>query len=224
VRLGGLRRSLLLALVVALWCAGLPSTIVAQSGDVATLQARVRQSPDDPQLAFALMGASCHEEAVSVASPAIVALRARSGRTSARTLGACLYNRGRAHEALGHRNEAVIDYADSLDRRANETVSARLRSLVPELPELPPLAAVAATIDEFAFGPESTATAARSGDGQRWWLVTSGRGEHPQLVAITRVNGEVRAAEIDRGWFDNDQRSRPRRCDPACRCVCRSIR
>lgn len=70
-----------------------------QNDDVARLRAAIAASPDDPrarcELAFALVRAGQHQEAVDIATVAIDAMRARSDRVSVRLLGACLYNRGR---------------------------------------------------------------------------------------------------------------------------------
>lgn len=179
----------------------------AQPPDLATLRARAAASPGDThaacELAFALVGASQPQEAVTVASPAIASLRAQTGAAAQRSLGACLYNRGRAHEALGARSAAVIDYADSLDLRPNETVAARLRALVPDVPADAPLAAVTTTLEHFTLGAESTVTRARTADHRAWLLVTSARGENPEVAVVARPCGEPRAALVDEGWFDN---------------------
>lgn len=184
-----------------------PALLVGQAPDLATLRARAAASPDDVhaacELAFGLVGASESHEAITVATPAIARLRAQSGAAAARTLGACLYNRGRAHEALGETSAAIVDYADSLDLRPNDTVSARLAALVPDLGSAPPLAAIAVTVNGFAFGENTSVTRARDGARHDWLLVTSGRGENPDVVAVTRACGEPRAVEIDQGWFDN---------------------
>lgn len=185
----------------------LPGASASQAPDLATLRARAAASPEDDhaacELAFALVTAGQSAEAVTVATPAIARLRAQPGAAPRRTLGACLYNRGRAHETLGQTNETIVDYADSLDLRPNETVANRLHTLVPDAPADPPLAAIAATVPDFVLGAETTVTRARDAAGHAWLFVTSSRGESPMLVAITRPCGEPRAIELDRAWFDN---------------------
>lgn len=114
---------------------------------VAELRARVDASADDVslrcQLSFALVGAGRFEEARGEADRAISALGSPTERDARRTLGACLYNRGRAHEGLGRARDAAADYVESLRLRANEAVLARLTALVPGTPPELPAAALA---------------------------------------------------------------------------------
>lgn len=200
------RASVLLALGTSVGVTLAPH-VSSQTPDLATLRARAAASPEDDhaacELAFGLVTAGQPAEAATTATPAITRLRAQAGAAARRTLGACLYNRGRAHEALGETSAAIVDYADSLDLRPNDSVAARLHALVPDAPADAPLAALAATIEGFSFAAEASVTRARDARGHTWLFVASDRCESPTLVAITRPCGEPRAAVIDTGWFDN---------------------
>lgn len=132
-------------LLLSLWL--IASTAQAQDDAVARLRAQVASAPSDVsrqcQLSFALIGASQHEEARTIATAAIAAVPRPLTRATRRTLGACLYNLGRAEEGLGHRREAAIAYARSIVVRDNDAVRARLAALSPAAPADDEMAALA---------------------------------------------------------------------------------
>ncbi len=143
-----LRRGLPLLLLVlsALALASATAVVHAQDDAVARLRARVAAAPSDAalrcQLSFALVGAGQHEEARSLATTSVTSTPRPLTPTTRRTVGACLYNLGRAEEGLGHRAEAASAYVRSLAVRDNDAVRARLAALVPETPTDLPAAAL----------------------------------------------------------------------------------
>ncbi len=199
-----MRRAALMLIVFAVTMA-LTAPLAAQYGELARLRAAVDGAPDEPrprcELAYALTRAGLHREAVDAATVAIDALRPRGDAASRRVLGACLYNRGRAHEALGATALAIADYADSLDVRPNEIVAGRMAALAPHAPAS--LVGYAATVDAFEFGEDVAVVTARARDGTRWSFVASGRLEEPNVVAVTRLCGRPRAAIVTQAYFDN---------------------
>ncbi|MBX3274817.1 MAG: hypothetical protein KF729_31425 [Sandaracinaceae bacterium] len=191
---------------LAVLAVALAAPLDAQDAALERLRAAVDAAPSEPrhrcELASALVRAERHREAVEAASAAIDALRARTDATSRRVLGACLYNRGRAHEGLDANARAIGDYADSLDLRPNDTVAARLAALAPGAP--PALAAFAATLDGFAFDDTAPAlTRARTRDRVQWSFVPSRRMEEPTVVAVARLCGVPRAAVVTAASFDD---------------------
>ncbi len=183
-----------------------------QDDEVARLRARVAQAPTDAslrcQLSFALVGVGAHEEARQQAEGGVTAISRPLTERTRRTLSACLYNRGRAEEALGQRREAVTDYVASLLLRDHRAVRTRLDALVPNVPSSLPAAALVA-LEEGA--PELTAgetpITVRAGS-MTWHFVTArtfgDAGVGLWVFALTtREEGRVLVRAID-GWTDED--------------------
>lgn len=179
------------------------------------LQRALNEDPSDHRarcrLAFALVRAGRFGEAKDAASPAVAALSQETGRSARRLLGACLYNRGRAHEGLEDRAAARSDYVRSLAARSSDAVLARLNSLLPatdsSIPSPLPHAALAIAasgiMDEDA---EVFAESAQSGDSS-WTLVTVGPGGYrngtASAFAVTEACGGLHVVSIDSVTYDN---------------------
>lgn len=131
----GVMRFRFLGLVVA--CCLLPLTARTSRAQEASVAQQTREAPDASQqcqAAFAHIGAGRFADALAAANAAIASFPRPLNARTRRTLGACYYNRGRAHEGLTHRREAVEDYLRSLRVRPdNEAVAARIRLIVPDV-------------------------------------------------------------------------------------------
>lgn len=120
----------------AVW---VPGTGAAQEADPreAGLRERIAAEPGNTrascELGALLVRRDAHEEARNILERAVHVLAARTGRRAHRSLGACLYNLGRAYEADGGDpylvGLALDTYRWSLEVRANATVAARLAGL-----------------------------------------------------------------------------------------------
>lgn len=199
--------SLLATAALAVAATAAPTPIAGQdhAADLDRLRAAVAAAPDEPrprcELAFALVRANQPREAIDAATPAIDQLRTQPGARARRTLGACLYNRGRAHEAAGETASAIADYADSLDLRPNDAVAARLTTLAPGAQS--GLSAAAAIVEGFEHDPDATIARTRAADRTTWSFVPSARTEEPTVVAVARLCGAPHAAVAARAYFDN---------------------
>ncbi|MBN8610733.1 MAG: hypothetical protein J0L92_09125 [Deltaproteobacteria bacterium] len=216
MRLATLASSLGLALFV--------SHAHAQDADaVARLRARVAAAPSDVslqcQLSFALVGASQHEEALTIATRAAAAIPRPLTQPGHRLLGACLYNLGRAEEGLAHRREAATAYVRSLAVRDNPAVRDRLRALVPETPEH--FEAAALVMFEGTEGASIYAiqdTAAVRANGQSLMFVSaqiSYAGGYTGLAAFVVAQHEDIAivARVDE-WSQEDNGARMTLAEP----------
>ncbi len=196
-------------LVLALLYRAAPSA--GQSAEVERLRAAALAAPDDPSarcsLAFGLVRAGDGASAIAEASTAIDGLLPRSDGRSRRLLGVCLYNRGRAHELLGARREAIGDYFSSLAARPNGTVEARLRSLFPDAAADVAIAAlVARELTSLEVSDDVTVTEGRTRSGVSMTLVPSDRGPSPSVAVVASVCGVTVARAIDESFFDNHGR------------------
>ena len=204
-----------LFLIASQWLLLAFLTSAAHAQDASTpLRARVAAAPQDVslqcQLAFALVSESHFEEALATADRAIAAIPRPLRAPSRRTLGACLYNRGRAHEGLGHSTPAVQDYLRSLRVRPNNAVTNRILSLVPDtLPSYLPSALAALELHEhesIVFQPESAPLS--SPRGTTWRFVTGNvslSSGHTELVvfAFAEQGEEVFFRRLDE-WSHED--------------------
>ena len=148
--------------------------------------------------AFAQVGAGQFAEALRLADAAIASIPRPLNARSQRTLGACYYNRGRAQEGLAHPREAVADYLRSLRVRANNTVSARIQSLVPTaLPSFLPTALAILDAGENApdFRPEVLTVT--SSDGVVWHFLGAGMGFDLRAYAFAEQGEETTYAIVD---------------------------
>lgn len=164
--------------------------------------ARAQQAPADASLqcqaAFAQVGEGHFAEALRLADAGIAAVARPLNARTRRTLGACFYNRGRAHEGLTHPREAVADYLRSLRVRPNNTVSARIQQLVPTaLPNFLPsaLAILDAGEDAPDFRPEVTTVT--SADGVVWHFLGAGMGFELRAYAFAEQGEETTYAVVD---------------------------
>lgn len=196
------------ALGVTFACLLAGSIAQSQNPDVARLRAAVAADPAAPsprcELAWALVLTNAHHEAVEVVTPAITTLRARTDAAAKRSLGACLYNRGRAYEALGDRAHAIVDYADSLENRPNQTVAQRLATLVPNVPAAAPRVAIAVAAEPtLELASPTRVVASRTAGGTAISLFAGAESTNPSAYAVARLCGELRVKKIDEGYFDN---------------------
>jgi len=200
-----------LGLLLSLWLIG--SSAQAQDDAVARLRGQVASAPRDVslqcQLSFALVGASQYEEARTIAAAAVAALPRPLTRATRRTLGACLYNLGRAEEGLGHRREAAIAYVRSLVVRDNDAVRARLAALSPAAPADDEMAALAlfALRDEQRDGLPRESSTVRAGADTYTFVpiaATVGMGETELVLVVIVVRGDaVALARVDE-WAQED--------------------
>lgn len=205
--------SLVLVLVPVLGTSWLASRASAQEDAVARLRAEVAAAPSEVslqcQLSFALVGASQHEEARTIASAAIAAVPRPLTRAARRTLGACLYNLGRAEEGLGHRREAAIAYARSIAVRDNDAVRARLAALSPAAPADDEMAALAlfALREEQRDGLPRESTTVRAGADAYTFVpvaATVGMGETELVLVVIVVRGDAVALGRVDEWQQED--------------------
>ncbi len=191
-----------------------PWPAAAQPPDgLEALEAAARADPEDHaascRYAWGLVGAERPADARDAAGRPIAALRARADRRSRRLLGACLYNRGRALEALGETAAAARDYAESLSVRENAVVRARLTELAEGwAADAPPLAAWAvASSGVPAGGRVVDAATANTADRTRWTVTAVGPGDYgngsAHAYAGALVCGEPRQARVDTIAYDN---------------------
>ncbi|MFO0709369.1 MAG: hypothetical protein U0353_05995 [Sandaracinus sp.] len=205
-----------LAIGVAVCAALHVAPTAAQDDPVTSLRARVSAAPDDVslrcQLAFALVGASQHEEARTVASAAIAAVPRPLDASRRRLLGACLYNLGRAEEGLGHRLEASTAYVRSLAVRDNDAVRARLHTLVPEAPADDPTVALAlvSSRPDDTYGAVHPSSIVRVGGDVFHFVPFSVRGsEGAELVlAVVVVREDAVAVATIESWAQEDYEAR----------------
>lgn len=205
-------RSVTLVLTATLVLSRAARTARAEES-VTELRARLAERPGDPavacRLAFALVLATTFDEAREVASPAIEALRPRGEPSSVRTLGACLYNRGRAYEGLGDGRRAAMDYAESLSLRPNEAVAARLGTLVPGAATREPVVTFAAAAAglEIGEGDVVEVTSAATRDRTRWSFFCVREHDHGyervRALAVARIDGALHVAELDEVYYDD---------------------
>jgi hypothetical protein len=198
-------------LLLSLWL--IASTAQAQDDAVARLRAQVASAPSDVslqcQLSFALIGASQHEEARTIATAAIAAVPRPLTRATRRTLGACLYNLGRAEEGLGHRREAAIAYARSIVVRDNDAVRARLAALSPAAPADDEMAALAlfALEAEEEGGTAQRSTRVRAGADTFHFVpitTTVGMGYTAFVLVVVAIRDDaVALARVD-DWTQED--------------------
>ncbi len=184
---------------------------------VARLRARVAAAPTDVslqcQLSFALVGASQHEEARTIATAAVAAIPRPLTPATRRLAGACLYNLGRAEEGLAHRPEAATAYVRSLAVRDNPSVVERLRALVPETPEHDEAAALvmfAGTENEAVYALQDFASVSTRGDTLLFVSAQiSYRGGYTGLGAFVVATREDRVvvARVDE-WSQEDNSAR----------------
>ncbi len=186
----------------------------AQDAAVTRLRAAVAAAPDDAslrcQLSFALVGAGQYAEARATATAAIAAIRTPLTAATRRTMGACLYNRGRAAEGLGDARAAATDYVESLRLRPNDAVLARLTALVPDTPPSLPAAALATFDLRDGDAPRIVAVAegTRVVTGALTWRFFSASApagydtEGVVYVALSTASGTV-VERID-GWATED--------------------
>lgn len=168
---------------------GSTSPTSAQDDQIARLRARVSAAPSDAsaqcQLSFALVSAERFEEATRAAEAGIAVLGSAPAPATRRTLGACLYNLGRAQEGLGHRAEFIPAYVESLRVRPNPIVLARLQAAVLDTPSEYPAAAL------LALDVEGSAPLDALGQVQLFETPATGRGAQRivwRLVALSRMN------------------------------------
>lgn len=176
--------------------------------DLAHLRAAVSAAPDDASarcsLAFGLVREGDGAAAITEATTAITALVPRTDASSRRLLGVCLYNRGRAHELLGARRDAVGDYFSSLSARPNATVEARLRALFADAPADTPLPAlVAGELGDVALAIGEPVPERRTRGGVAIAFVPSDRGPSPSVTAVASICGATVVRQIDDAFFDN---------------------
>ncbi len=184
---------------------------------VAELRARLAASPGDAslscQLAYALVGESAPDEAHRAATAGIEAIARPLTARTRRTLGACLYNRGRASEALHRPRDAVRDFVASLALRPNDTVRARLDAIVPGVPASLPAAALAAFDDAgaqtYELDPGQSPRSVRAANGLVWHLVTARSfgpaGVGVVLIALTVDDEGVVQLDVVDDWAQEDE-------------------
>ncbi len=140
-------------------------------------------------------------EATPLFNEGIVALARGTDAAARRSLGMCLYNRGRAAEAREETEPAIRDYALSLLVRPNDTVVQRLRSMAPAAPASAPAGILVLLENGESYTHEFVDLEVDqvSAAGKEWVVMTlPGEDLETGAFVTTEACGAAQVVEIDR--------------------------